>query len=279
MNKILQIEELQYIIFSKVYSKFKIIKKQISLDGQKDAYFIVENNIFQNNSADDNGVCIFLSNLNSSGQIFLLNNSFISNEISFQTNSLGSIIYLENPSTISIENYTFFNNSGIIGTCIYYLESNNVYSFILQGNIFDNNKALITGGGIYFAQIDENINNDILSYNNFLNNQAYYDNETNDISSPPFRMKLNESLTNQIVVIPGITSLNFSLKILDFYNQTIMNLTFGSYCIVRLKNYPIFSDIEINSTISLDGFSTENVLNGFYSYKLFLKIIFIKCIF
>jgi len=71
-------------------------------------------------------------------------------------------------------------------------------------------------------------------------------------------------LNHLTTIIPGMTTLNFSFSVLDFYNQKIMNLTFGSSCVVILKNFKDFSDIDqINSTISLDGFSTVNFINGF----------------
>ena len=248
-------------------------KNKIYLDYQNNVYFTLENNIFQNNFANENGGCIFISNLNSTGQITLLNNFFISNGISFDiknnTMSLGSIIYLENPSNISIENSNFFNNSGILGTCIYYYESYEDYSLILQMNIFTNNMALIAAGGIYYAQLDKNINSDIQKNNKFLNNKAGYG---QDLSSPPFRMKINQNLNklgsqnlnHLTTMIPGMSVMNFSFSVWDFYNQKIMNLTFGSSCFVSLKNFKDFSDFDqIHSTISLDGFSTVNFINGF----------------
>ena len=186
---------------------------------------------------------------------------------------MGSIIYLENTSNISIENSSFFNNSGIIGTCIYYYESYKDYSLILQKNTFKNNSALISAGGIYFAQFDKSLNIDILKDNSFMKNKAAYG---EDFSSPPFRMKFNENLNkfgsqnfnHRIIMIPGITAVNFSLSVLDFYNQKIMNLPFGSLCFVTLKNFKDFSDIdEIHSAIELDGFSTVNFLNGFTIIK------------
>ena len=129
--------------------------------------------------------------------------------------------------------------------------------------------ALIAAGGIYYAQLDKNINNDIQKNNKFLNNKAGYG---ENLSSPPFRMKINQNLAkygsnnvNHLTkMIPGMTAMNFSFSVLDFYNQKILNLTFGSSCFVILKNFKDFSDIDqINSTISLDGFSTVNFLNGF----------------
>jgi len=247
----------------------KLINK-IYLDNQN-VYFIIQNNIFQNNFANENGGCIFISNLNSTGQITLLGNFFISNGISFDIKnnniSLGSIIYLENPSNIFIENSNFFNNSGILGTCIYYSESYQDYSIILQRNIFNNNMALIAAAGIYYAQLDKNIDSDIQKNNKFWNNKAGYG---QDFSSPPFRMNQNlnkfgsQNFNHLTTIIPGITSLNFSLSVLDFYNQKIMNLTYGSLCFVAIKNFKDFSDIDqIHSTISLEGFSTVNFINGF----------------
>ena len=128
--------------------------------------------------------------------------------------------------------------------------------------------ALIAAGGIYYAQLDKNINSDIQKNNKFLNNKAGYG---PDLSSPPFRMKINQNLNkfgsnnfNHLTkMIPGMTTLNFSFSVLDFYNQKIMNLTFGSSCFLSLKSFKDFSDIEqIHSTISLDGFSTVNFING-----------------
>ena len=276
----MQHKELPFIFFKKVLIHYNLLdKKAINkfyLDTQNNVYFIIQNNIFKNNFANENGGCVFISNLNSTGQIILLNNFFISNGISFDiknNNTLGSIIYLENPSNISIENSNFFNNSGILGTCIYYYESVKDYSLILQKNTFNNNSALIAAGGIFFAQFDENINNDIQKTNKFLNNKASYG---EDFSSPPFRMKFNENLNkfgsqnfnHRIIMIPGITTLNFSLSVLDFYNQKIMNLTSGSLCFITLKNFKDYSDIdEIHSTFALDGFSTVNFLNGFTIIK------------
>jgi len=247
-----------------------LITINLFIDYENQVYFILETNIFQNNFASDNGGCIYILNLNSSGQIVLLNNVFISNGILFvkiDNMSLGSIVYLENPSNLSIQDSTFFNNSGIVGTCIYYSESNQNYSFILQKNIFSYNNALLVAGVIYFAQLDQNVNSEIQQNNKFMNNKAGYG---DNLSSAPFRIKNNDNLKNfdspnfknQITMIPGITALNFSFSIVDFFNQTIINMM-GSYCIIRLKNVVDFSDIDLQSTISFEGFSTADVINGF----------------
>ena len=80
-----------------------------------------------------------------------------------------------------------------------------------------------------------------------------------NLSSPPFRMKINQNLAkygsnnvNHLTkMIPGMTAMNFSFSVLDYYNQQIMNLTFGLYVLL---------------TISLVGFSKVNFINGFEKY-------------
>lgn len=224
----------------------------------------MEANIFENNRAQENGSLVFVSNLNSSGQILFINNSFCNNVIQFaknkNNNSLGSIIFLENPSNFIIQSSTFFNNSGIVGACIYYAESIKNYLLIIQKNNFISNKASIAAGAIYFAQIDKNLNiNNVEKNNFFLNNKAALYSE--NCSSPAFRMQINNNKNTKVTkIIPGITSLNFSLSVLDFFDQKILNLNFGSYCIIRLKNGVKFSDTD--ATISLDGAATVNFING-----------------
>ena len=54
--------------------------------------------------------------------MIIANNSFLSNSIKPNIYNLGSIINLNDPGNVSLLNSLFEQNSGIMGTCIYYSE-------------------------------------------------------------------------------------------------------------------------------------------------------------
>ena len=132
--------------------------------------FELNSNIFSQNTATENGGCLYLSQTSSSGIISIINDSFINNVINNSMSSVGSIILLSDPANISIENSYFLNNIGILGTCIYYGESRRYFMLNLKNNIFENNKARLGAGGLF---IQDNYDK-ILPYENnqFMGNSA-----------------------------------------------------------------------------------------------------------
>lgn len=54
--------------------------------------------------------------------MIIANNSFLSNSIRPNINDVGSIINLNDPGNVLLVNSLFEQNSGIMGTCVYYSE-------------------------------------------------------------------------------------------------------------------------------------------------------------
>ena len=95
----------------------------------------------------------------------------------------------------------------------------------LKNNNFTNNSASLGGGAIYF-------NNKLTSClnNTFKDNKALF---ANDFYTYPVRLRLidnngYDSLYNislyHLSLVPGITFLNLTFEIMDYYNQTIKSL-------------------------------------------------------
>ena len=76
---------------------------------------------FYQNAAWENGAALFIGG---SLKIIIENCNFTSNTIQPNSQNLGSVIFLNNPGNLSIINSIFKNNVGILGTCIYYSETN-----------------------------------------------------------------------------------------------------------------------------------------------------------
>lgn len=225
--------------------------------------------------------------MNSSGSILLFNNFFISNKNTGDISEIypGSTVYFDSASNVSVDRSTFINNIGNIGACIYYLETQRNFFLVLKSNIFQFNQAQISGGAIYYSQIDENIIETPYDSNQFINNTAgaYGDN----LASPPMKLKFIENISNLTIkennvinLIPGITQFNIVVNITDFYNQTISNLNSGFECFLLLKNWTNEENqyIESNFTgISIQGSTSFVAKNGKnkkinYWYGRYLKI-------
>ena len=82
---------------------------------------IIQFSTFEKNFASINGLAIYI--LIANGNIHFETNNFFDNSIQNNIQSLGSVLYLDNPGNISITNCIFSKNIGIIGTCIYYSET------------------------------------------------------------------------------------------------------------------------------------------------------------
>lgn len=214
------------------------------------------------------GSSIYVSNLNSSGNVILMDNIFISNKIMQDTSnsSPGSVIYFDSSSNVSVERSTFNNNLGNIGACIYYLETQRNFFLVLKDNLFQNNKAQISGGAIYYSQIDESILEIPYYSNHFVNNTANIYGK--DLASIPFKFKILEEKFNENNakdLIPGITEFNVVVNITDFFNQTIFNLNSGFECSLMLKNltYEENKYFEMNfQEIFIQGSTSTVAKNG-----------------
>ena len=221
--------------------------------------------------------CFFSNNyldfMTSGGSIKAVNsnpNSLLSINHSFFSNNLanvqGGALYFENQKFIVL-NSIFLNNTSKFGGAIYFYspsfsQKDNYREIVIEGNRFLQNKATITGGAIYVAKLDNHIDVQFDKNNEFEGNQAFAG-EGDNLGSPSFRFKINNFLSiNKIhfqSLIPGISSLNFSLGIVDFYQNEVPFLNFPSYCSLSFKNLKGFSE---NNSTFFDGISTVNVVNG-----------------
>lgn len=184
------------------------------------------------------------------------NNSFISNQVT-SFSSTGSVIYLENPSNITISSSLFINNVGVLGSCIYYQEGYSAFFPTFKQNTFIGNNATIEAGGVFYSQIDKKVDININISNNFSNNSAKY---SNDFSTPPFRLKKigNMSIIDNYPIIPGITNLYFTLEFRDFFDQRVTNSSKETYCSFSLVQYPNF---EYLKEVSIEGSSAMKSSN------------------
>ena len=169
------------------------------------------------------------------------------------------------PGIITIENSLFINNSGILGTCIYYSESRTSFIITIQRNVFQNNAAQSGAAAIYLMNNYQNI--DVYKTNTMINNKAFY---ANDISTPPYklkfitRLKYNSSKNNNtkfnLTMTPGVSNESLYFEVLDYYGQTIKSLN-GSYSLLQMRNRKSFSNI-IDSSLRIDGVTSATILNG-----------------
>ena len=235
------------------------------------------NNTFRENFAFISGAGLYVSNSKCLGEIVLRNNIFYSNWIhADKAASIGSIIHLSNPGMISIQDSFFRNNSGILGTCIYYSEATSSMIQIL-GNVFKNNNATLGGSAIYLMNHYDRIN--IVQFNSFIDNKAYY---ANDFTTPPIRLQLNSKnkdntllkkngkLQRFLNVIPGISILSLKFEAIDFFGEKIRDLP-GASLSSNLFSY----NKKINSIDSNDGKDSISMIDGYLLliYHLLLLII------
>ena len=100
------------------------------------------------------GGCFYISNINSKGIIKISFNQFLNNKAVENNIGIGSIINLNDPGSIFIENSLFQNNCGFLGTCIYYSESRDDYLIVLNNNKFISNNAKFGTLLYFFWHID-----------------------------------------------------------------------------------------------------------------------------
>ena len=81
------------------------------------------------NIASQNGFAFYITG--SLKTIKVENNVFLNNSIANQNQIEGSVIFLENPGNISIQNCLFQNNLGISGTCLSYSEISKFKLYLL----------------------------------------------------------------------------------------------------------------------------------------------------
>ena len=226
------------------------------------------------NSASENAAAIYISNSNSIQIIKLTSNTYSYNFInSPQQNKkqvLGSVIYLIDPGSIFIENSIFQHNIGILGTCIYYSETGKKV-IQLVSNTFKYNIAKYGAAAIYLYNNFQNINLKKTN-NSFIGNLAYY---ANDFSTEPYNLRFINPIKYKISksnsqytlkITPGITSLNLTFEILDYYGQTIKFLN-GSYSLLELRNNDFSNSID--SSINIQGVTSSTILNGLDIFFLF----------
>ena len=168
-----------------------------------------------------------------------------------------SVIHLNNPANIKIENCNFISNNGLIGSSIYYSENFPYQYMRLFNNNFINNFALYGGAGLY---IENNFYNFFPNKNNFfIGNKAYYG---NDFITSPFRLKLMNKKTNENnKIIPGISQISLDFSIIDYYNNTLFVNTTSSIKIMKVKN-KFFSEINDSLNLKIDGKTSVVVVNG-----------------
>ena len=98
----------------------------------------------------------------------------------------------------------------------------------LKNNIFENNYAILGGGGIYFK--NKILPESPYKYNTFRLNTAFF---ANDFYTLPlevrfqddrnFKSWINKSIYS-ITIIPGITQINLNFFVVDYYGQTLKSL-------------------------------------------------------
>lgn len=221
---------------------------------------------FKSNYAFKNAPAIYIK-LNS-GIISIFNCNFSLNQVLETENNLldqGSLLYLVDPGDITIQDSNFSENTGILGGCIYYSETNENRLIELNGNIFINNKAKLAGGAIYMEKHYQRI--DPFFNNTFRNNLGLFG---NDVSSPPFKMIMSydgkilfQKLTKSYLyknIVPGISSINLNFIIVDYYEQEIISLDQG-YSLLYVKDSKNLTRIN-DSSIKIDGITSASIING-----------------
>lgn len=233
----------------------------------------IQNNQFINNSVMNTGTSIYLTNLNSLAIVKIKQNLFQNNILtpsSFfnEESEYGSAISLLSPSSIEIINNTFLENWGKMGACLYYYEDYfENFSILLENNLFFNNKALLGGGAIYWAnaypQSPPTVNN------TFIDNKASY---ANDYRTHPFLFDLIEfksydnQSTNEFTLYPG-GEVSMKFQIYDYYNQKITQI--GGLAYLHW-NIDFDSQTVVLPNVSIEGKSLDSVDQGIIFFFIFL---------
>ena len=190
--------------------------------------------------------------------ILMINQSKFCN---ISAKNMGGVLYLVN-QTFSIENSIFITNTARVGGVIYIFPLFSDSFLIIKSNVFEENQALLVGGAVYLYQYNKYIYNDLLTENIFLKNKAKY---SENFSSPPFRIEIRNqtfSKNQQINQIPGISSWNFIVNVLDLFSNKTMSFLNDCYCVIKLKHLNNFSDIDSLSPISLVGSNIADLKDG-----------------
>lgn len=177
--------------------------------------------------------------------------------------SIGSVVYLVDPSEILIQNSTFLANLGNSGTCIYYSESHDQHFLKLNDNLFINNEAKFCGAGVYLNNHYEQL----FPYENnfFQNNVAPC---SPNYTTSPFRLQPKTKTTSkkvkntkiQMKIVPGITLVFLEFIFLDYFGQPL-NILDDGMANIELRNYDNFS-INIDPSLSIDGKLRVPIING-----------------
>ena len=192
-------------------------------------------------------------------------NVFLENWINDPYSNTGSIISLFDPANISIEGSYFVNNFGVLGTCIYYEETNRNSNFYLRNNIFKSNQARVAGAGLFlqdnfdkiFPKIDNVFSGNIADFCEDYCSKAF---RLKMLSNPKKNPFFIDHIQTSLNVTPGITNINFTFQIMDYFGQSMRGYN-GSFVILSLQNYKDFSN-RFDSSFGIDGVITTTVLNG-----------------
>ena len=172
----------------------------------------------------------------------------------------GAIVFLKNPSAITIKDCLFSKNFGFCGTSIYYMETQENLVLKLSNNLFDNNYAKIGAAGIYLNDKFDQIN--LLSNNSFINNSGL------NFETPPFKINLSSSnfgFSNnakfRLNLIPGYSSISLYFKILDYYGNHISYYN-GSIAEIQIRNHGF--SLKNDNSIKVEGITLVSIFNGYF---------------
>ena len=141
-------------------------------------YFYLHNSSFTSLNYGTYGGAIYLLTLNTSKNKTIINPVYVFDLWNFESNSafFGGAVYLEEVEYALFKSWNFKNNSAVsdseleggIGGAIYYQSSTNYSKVVFENtSTFEDNVALISGGGIYWNYIQpENILQQAYSNNN-----------------------------------------------------------------------------------------------------------------
>ena len=132
-----------------------------------------------------------------------------------------------------------------------------VCSHNIKNSYFNENRATIKGGAIYF-----DLYRPILDKNVFDNNQAVYG---NDIASYPVKVRLKDTDSNQFILYNAVSGQVYSpaleFQLIDHYNQVILT---DSYSKIRISS--------ISNDALLEGTLTSIVNQGTSSFENLILI-------
>ena len=181
------------------------------------------------------------------------------------TKNNGTVLYLNDPGDITVNNSIFLNNYGEIGTCIFYSENFNNYSLTLNNNQFINNYAVYGGGGLFF-------DNNFYKFSSYINNVFRGNNASygENFTTSPMRIKIinqkNKNYHNakfiKIIVIPGITELTLNFQILDYFGKNAYVAGISSIKLMKLFNNKTYIDISNSPLIKIIGKVSTVINNG-----------------